>query len=405
MKDFKVYMPTRFFFGKANREPFFNFLKSQVSTILLVTGGSSARKLGYLDSVKGSLEEVGIEVLEFSGIEPNPLSTTINRAAKEFKKNKIGAVLALGGGSVMDASKAIGALLFKYNNEDPDNLDIWDFAKGCKDHGSLVGSLPIFTIPTTAATASEVSPHSVISNLENQGKASISYDFLKPISSLLLPEYTSKLNDTVTRDGASDILSHVFENYLLGGDQAKFTDRYCEAVIKTVIETLPLITKDPLNLSLRGEMMWCSTMAFNEIQLAGRESAPFVLHAIEHGLSAVKHELAHGRGLATLYPAYFRWLWNKDRARNKLSRLGEEVFRLNPKDGLTGLGFVAKFENWLKENSLLQSISSLGFTKEELELAAEQAIGVYGGGQPLNALGPLTKDDILDIFQLTETQH
>ena len=404
MNDFSVYMPTKLFFGSNNRNAFFEFLKSNAKTVLLVTGGSSAKKYGYLDSVASSLKEVGIEFLEYTGIEPNPLSTTINKAGLEFKDKNIDAVLALGGGSVMDASKAIGALLHMYKDSKSSKLDIWDYVLGSSQHSKISGSLPIYTIPTTAATASEVTPFAVISNLESKGKSPLAYEFFKPVSSLLLPEYTIMLNETVTRDGASDIMSHVLENYLLGGSDAKFTDRYCESILKTVTETLPLVVKDPLNLKLRGELMWCSTMALNGIHLAGRKAGPFVLHAIEHALSAVKHDLAHGRGLATLYPAYFRWLWNKGRARDKLSRLGVELFQLDGKDGLTGLNFIAKFEEWLKENSLLQSVASLGFSKADLEYVADYVVQTYGGGKPLDVLGECTRKDIIEILELTESQ-
>lgn len=404
MNDFTVYMPTKLFFGSNNKSAFFQFLKSNAKKVLLVTGGASAKKYGYHEAVLANLKEVGIETLEFTGIEPNPLSTTINKAASEFKDQGIEAVLALGGGSVMDASKAIGALLHMYNENPNSKLDIWDYVLGSSKHTKISGSLPIFTIPTTAATASEVTPFAVISNLENKGKAPLAYEFFKPVSSLLLPEYTTMLNATVTRDGASDIMSHVFENYLLGGSEAKFTDRYCESILKTVIEILPQVVADPLNLKLRGELMWCSTMALNGLQSAGRNPAPFALHAIEHALSAVKHDLAHGRGLATLYPAYFRWLWNKGRAKDKLARLGVELFQLDPKDELTGLRFIAKFEEWLKANSLLQNVESLGFSKEDLEYVADYVINTYGAGKPLDVLGPCTREDILEILNLTETQ-
>lgn len=404
MNNFVVHMPTKLFFGSDNTKAFFTYLKERTTTLLLVTGGSSAKKLGYLDKILTELGEAGIEVLQFTGIEPNPLSITINKAASEYRNHKIDGILALGGGSVMDASKAIGSLLYMYQNGNHSDLDIWDYVLGSAKHSTLPGSLPIFAIPTTAATASEVTPSSVISNLELKGKAPLAYEFHKPVASLLIPEFTTMLSDIVTRDGASDILSHVFENYLLGGSEARFTDRYCEGIISTVIETLPLIIKDPLNLNLRGELMWCSTMALNRIQLAGRKPAPFVLHAIEHAMSAVKHELAHGRGLATLYPAYFRWLWNNNRAQDRLAKLGSAVFNLNPKDGLIGLLFIEKFENWLKDNDLLQSISSLGFTKEDKEYVAGYVVKTYGAGKPLDALGPLTEEDILEILELTETQ-
>ncbi len=408
MKDFTVHIPTKIFFGENNGEAFFNAIKSKYKNILLVTGSGSVNKLGYKDSVVNSLKENNITVHEFDGIEPNPLAKTINKAGESFKGKNIEAVIALGGGSAMDAAKGIAALIYIADNIDSKtttlSLDIWDYVLGEKLSGQIPNSLPVIAIPTTAATASEVTPYSVISNTDTGGKAPLAYEFFKPELSWINPFFTKLLPPTVTQDGANDILSHVFENYILGGNASTLTDRYCENIIKTVIETLPVLLASPTDLNLRGDLLWCSTLALNGMQSAGREPSIFPLHAIEHAMSAVKHELAHGRGLSTLFPAYFRWLWNNGRAKDRLQRLGTEIFNLPSNSELTGLHFIDQFEKWLKSVNSLQSAYSLGFTDSDFEHIAKYVVKTYGGGQALPVLGDMTEKDIVEILKLTESQ-
>jgi alcohol dehydrogenase YqhD (iron-dependent ADH family) len=194
----------------------------------------------------------------------------------------------------MDASKAIAALIHE------DEAHVWPFVTGQPKRGTMKGALSIFTVPTTAATASELTPHAVISKPEEQGKCAISYPFLQPLVSWLNPEFHTSLPAHVTADGGADILSHVIENYILGDDASPFADRYSEGVMDTVIDVLPRLLKDLNNVAYRGQLQWVSAMALNSIQVAGRQPSPFPLHAIEHSMSGYHPALAHGRGLATL---------------------------------------------------------------------------------------------------------
>jgi alcohol dehydrogenase YqhD (iron-dependent ADH family) len=315
--------------------------------------------------------------------------------AAEARSFKADAVLALGGGSVMDASKAI-AFLLKSGEK-----NIWPFVAGEKRYGEIETALSVICVPTTAATASEVTPYAVISNAETQGKSHIGHDCFKPVLSWINPAFTTKLPLTTTRDGASDILSHVFENYVLGGNDSLLTDRYCESVMRTVIETLPALTKKPEDKNMRGDLLWCSTLALNGLQTAGRNPAPFVLHAIEHALSGIRHELAHGRGLATLYPAYFQWLLQKGRAQERFARLNKQLF-----DGAERAeDFLANFNTWLRENELYQSLEQLGFQDADYALAAKEVIRIHGGEEGvIDALGAMTEKDVLEVLQLTKSQ-
>jgi hypothetical protein len=333
------------------------------------------------------------------GVEPNPQVATINKGAEEARKFGADAILAFGGGSVMDASKAIGVLL--HMNE----YDVWPYVGGEAKAGQITGSAPIITIPTTAATASEVTPFAVISNDKVHGKSGMGHESMKPKLSWINPVFTTNLPTTTTRDGAADIMSHVFENYLLGGNASPLADRYSEGVLETVLNVLPDLVKDPQNVALRAQMFWASDLALNGYQMAGRQLAPFVLHAMEHALSGYKTDLAHGRGLATLYPAYFRWLWENGRVHERLEQLGNRLFNIHEMDqSKAALEFIEQFEDWLRENELYQSIPDLGIPENAYRDIAEYAIRSNGRNGSIEAAGPLTADDIVEIFKLTHRQ-
>ncbi|MEX0823508.1 MAG: iron-containing alcohol dehydrogenase, partial [Balneolaceae bacterium] len=398
MNSFELHIPTKIYFGKEKSDAFFEHLPEYGKKTMIVIGGGSVKKLGYLDEVKKQLENNDVNAILFEGIEANPHSKTINRAAKLGREENVEFILALGGGSVMDASKAIAGLI--YNKAE----DIWPYTVGGEKHRQMKGALPVATIPTTAATASEVTAHAVISNPDVKGKSPVSYPFMKPSASWLNPDFHTSLPLTTTRDGAADILSHVFENYLLGGPESDLADRYSESIMKTVMETLPKLEENPDDEHLRGQLLWASTMALNGMQTAGRKAAPFTLHNLEHALSGQNPDLAHGRGLAILYPAYFRWLWENDRIRDRFALLGNKLFDIPLQDtNIASLNFITEFEEWLKENGLYQRLSDAGIPESAFGDVADYAIKTYGGGDDkLEAAGPLTKEQIIEIFKKTE---
>lgn len=398
MKSFEIYQPTRILFGDNHLQTFAKRAAEFGSRILIVIGGGSVKRLGYLDTVTNALHAEGIETIVFEGIEANPDAETINRAAKIGTEFGAQAVLAFGGGSVMDASKAIGGLI--YMNEP----DIWPFTNSMPRSGKMSGSLPILTIATTAATASEITAYGVISNRKVKGKQTIGYEFMKPKLSWMNPAFTTSLPLETTRDGAADIMSHVFENYLLGGNSSPLADRYTEMILQTVIETLPALEKDLSNVELRGILLWASDLALNGYQTAGRTPAAFVMHNMEHALSGYNPDLAHGRGLATLYPAFFSWMIDQGRAVDRFAQLGRRLFGATGNDTEAAKSFVESFTEWLQENGLYQSLSSLGIPAEAFAEVADYCIKVYGGGKAIQALGAISKEDIVEIFNRTEKQ-
>jgi len=400
MNPFELHIPTHLFFGQDKADAFFEHLPTYGNKVLIVIGGGTVKREGYLEEVQIQLEKSSVTSVLFEGIEANPRSKTVNRAAKIGKEENVDFVLALGGGSVMDASKAIAGMI----HDDLD--DIWPYTVGGVKYRQIKGALPVVCIPTTAATASEVTAHAVISNPEVNGKSPVSYPFMKPSASWLNPAFQTSLPLTTTRDGASDILSHVFENYLLGGNDSDLADRYSEGVMETVLDTLPKLELNPEDEHLRGQMMWASTLALNGMQIAGRKMAPFTLHNLEHALSGQNPDLAHGRGLAILYPAYFRWLYRNDRAIDRMSLLAKRLFGIAKEDQKeNAMAFITHFEGWLKRNNLYERLTDQNISKNVFGDVADYAIKTYGGGKDqLSAAGPLTRENIIEIFEMTEEQ-
>ncbi len=398
MNPFEIFQPTRILFGETQLETFTKRCTEFGKRGLVVIGGGTVKRLGYLQIVINSLHEKNVETLVFEGIEANPDAETITKAAKAGQEFKADFVLAFGGGSVMDASKAIGGLI--YMNE----TDIWPFTNSEPRSGKMTGSLPIITIPTTAATASEITAYAVISNRKIKGKQTLGYEFMKPKLSWLNPAFTATLPLETTRDGASDIMSHVFENYILGTDESPISDRYTEMILQTVMETMPKLEMNLLIEDLRGDLLWASDLALNGYQLAGRTMAAFVLHNMEHALSGYQPNLAHGRGLAVLYPAYFKWMIKQDRAVNRFAQLGRRLFGATGNDKSAANLFVDEFSEWLKNNGLYQSLSSLAIPVSSFDSIAEYCIRVYGRGKGIEAMGLISKEDIVEIFKMTEEQ-
>jgi alcohol dehydrogenase YqhD (iron-dependent ADH family) len=401
MHSFTFHLSTEVHFGVDKGAAFAASAARLGKHAFVVTGSGSVVRLGYLAEVLRLLENAGVKITAFAGIEPNPEAETINRATAQLRAAACDFVVAVGGGSAMDAAKGIAALAAT-----PGATDVWPFTLGGAKAGQFATALPLACVATTAATASEVTPYSVISHRASHGKSVLGNDFLKPRVSWLNPRFTTAVPAVVTADGASDILSHVFENYLLGGDASPLADRHSEGVMLTVIETLPKQLGALADEKLRGDLLWASTLALSGLQGAGRSDSEFPMHSIEHAMSGVRPELAHGRGLATIYPAYFRWLLAHGRATARFARLGECLFGLAATGTVAerAAAFIVAFERWLASVNLRQSAASLGFTAADFAAIADYTVKVYGDGHAVNALGPITRDEIVQILSDTARQ-
>lgn len=398
MNSFNLHNRTHLFFGADKGQEFLDLITARSKRIFVVIGGGSVERLGYLPPVLDVLRRGRIAFEVFKNVEPNPDVSTISDAITFAREFKTDGFLAFGGGSVMDACKAIavGTTL----NEP----DIWDFRVSGPRFRETFNDIPIYCVPTTAATASEVTPYAVISNRALKQKQSFMSPSMKSSASWLNPAYTVELNTVTTQDGAADILSHVFESYILGGIEAAVTDRYAEAIMASVLDTLPKLLRDMRSHRLRGDLLWASDLALNGYHAAGRAPSTMILHVLEHALSGVVPTLAHGRGLATLYPAYFEWLIENRRCVDRLAQLGQRLFGIDEEKEIRGAHlFVQHFSAWLRENGLWQPLSKLGFGGKEIDETVD-ILMKNSKGEGYDVAGPFREEHIRDIFAKTELQ-
>lgn len=301
MNNFQFYSPTEFVFGKDTECETGKYVKKHGgSKVLLHYGGGSAVRSGLLDRVKASLTESGIAFAELGGVKPNPRDTLVYEGIRLARSEGVDFILAVGGGSTIDSSKAI-AMGVPYEG------DFWDFYSGI---ARPAAALPVGTVLTIAAAGSEGSGDSVITKEADGLKRGAGSDLIRPRFSVMNPALTCTLPAYQTACGATDIMAHVFERYFTNTTEVGITDRLCEAVLKTMIAETPRVIAQPDNYDARANIMWAGTVAHTNIVGVGREQ-DWNSHGIEHELSAL-YDCAHGAGLAVIMPAWMEFVCRHD---------------------------------------------------------------------------------------------
>ena len=300
MENFNFYSPTFFAFGK-DRELETGSLVKRFggSKVLIHYGGGSVVRSGLLDRVKASLEKEELPYIVLGGVRPNPRSGLVYEGIELCRREKVDFILAVGGGSVIDSSKAIAAGTV-YDG------DFWNFYSGKR----IKEALPVGTILTIAAAGSEGSPDSVITLEDGMFKRGASGDAIRPKFSILNPALTQTLPPYQTAAGITDILAHLHERYLTNTKEVEVTDRLIEGLMLTMIHEGPRVIADPDCYEARANIMWAGMMAHNNSCGVGR-SQDWNSHNIEHELSAM-YDCAHGAGLAVTMPAVFRYVMDHD---------------------------------------------------------------------------------------------
>lgn len=303
MDNFIFQNTTKIIFGKGTEASVGQETKLYGKKVLLHYGGGSIKKSGLYDSVLKSLKEAGLEVVELSGVLPNPRLSLVKEGINLCRRENVDFILAVGGGSVIDSSKAI-ALGVPYKG------DVWDFY--CKKAQPEV-VLPIGVVLTIPAAGSESSDNSVITNENGLYKRGASSDLMRPKFAIMNPELTFTLPAYQTASGAADIIAHIMERYFTNTKNVELTDRLCEATLKTMILNVPKALKNPQDYDARAEMMWSGTLAHNGLLNTGR-IGDWGSHQIEHEISAI-YDIAHGAGLAIVFPAWMKYVYKHDVAR------------------------------------------------------------------------------------------
>ncbi len=312
MTDFEFYNPVRIFFGKNQIEKIASQIPSYSKIMLLYGGGSIFRNNVY-NQVKEALK--GYDITEFGGIEPNPSYETCMKAVEIIKANNINFLLAAGGGSVIDATKFIGAAAL-YSSGDP-----WDILE---KEVPVTASLPIGVILTLPATGTEMNRNAVISRKSTSEKLAFSSQYSLPRFSVLLPEAAGYLPQNQVANGIVDAFVHVIEQYLTYPVNAQIQDRFAESILTTLIEEGPKAYANPADYEAMSNLMWSATMALNGLISCG-VPGDWSVHSIGHELTAF-HGIDHARTLAIVLPGLWKVL--KEEKKDKLLQYGARVWNI-----------------------------------------------------------------------------
>ncbi|KEZ53121.1 iron-containing alcohol dehydrogenase [Metabacillus indicus] len=384
MENFTYHNPTKLIFGKDQLQQLQTEVPKYGKNVLLVYGGGSIKRNGLYDKVLAELEKTGSNVFELSGVEPNPRLSTVHRGVNICKSENIDFLLAVGGGSVIDCTKAVAAGA-KYDG------DAWDIVT--KKH-TPSEALPFGTVLTLAATGSEMNAGSVITNWETQEKYGWGSPLTFPKFSILDPVNTYTVPQDQTVYGMVDMMSHVFEQYFHHTKNTPLQDRFCESTLKTVMETAPKLMKDLENYELRETILYSGTIALNgSLQMGYR--GDWATHNIEHAVSAV-YDIPHAGGLAILFPNWMRHTLDENLGRFK--QLAVRVFEVDTEGksdrdvALEGIDKLSAFWSSLGAPSRL---ADYDITDEKLDLIADKAManGEFGNFKKLN------KEDVLAILR------
>jgi alcohol dehydrogenase YqhD (iron-dependent ADH family) len=313
MQNFEYCNKTKIIFGKDTENQAGNETAKYAKKILLHHSGKSAVKSGLIDKVKASLKSAGIEWVELTGVLPNPRLSLVKEGVNIVKKENLEFILAVGGGSVIDSAKAIavGAV---------NDGDVWDFFDRKRTTDK---ALPVGTIVTIPAAGSESSISAVITNEEGPWKRGINFQCIRPVFSIMNPELTYTLPPYQTACGITDMMAHIMERYFTKVKNVELTDELCEGALRTIIRNArKIFSGGEKNYDARAEIMWAGTIAHNGLLDTGR-IGDWASHALDHELSAL-FELAHGAGLAIIFPAWLRYNIKEDTPR--LARFAVKVW-------------------------------------------------------------------------------
>lgn len=384
--NFSFYAPTYFDFGADTESHVADLIQRFGGTkVLLHYGGGSIKKSGLYDRVVKCLSEAGVAFVELGGVKPNPRSGLVYEGIELCKKEGVDFVLAVGGGSTIDSSKAIAAGAL-YDG------DFLDFYHGRK---SIEKALPIGTILTIAAAGSEGSPNTVITDEKSQLKKGAKSEVLRPKFSILNPALTCSLPPYQTAAGVTDIMAHVCERYFSNTKEVEITDRLCEAVLKTMIYEAPRVLEDPDNYEARANIMWAGMLAHNNICGVGRVQ-DWASHHIEHELSAL-YDVTHGAGLAVITPLWMRYVLETNP--DKLVLFASRVWNIdinmeNPKE--TALRGIEAFENFLRKIGMPLSFEEIGAKKDDIPLLVDK---LFGGRETEGNYVKLKREDVTRIYE------
>lgn len=387
MNSFVYDIPTRVYFGENQLHNLGKELQKFGRRVLLTYGGGSIKRMGLYDRVMAELKAADMEVFELSGIEPNPRISSVRQGAAICKERDIDVLLAVGGGSTIDATKfmAAGACV----DHDP-----WEFFGA--NAKPIERALPIVTILTLSATGSEMDSGGVISNPETEDKLGRMAPAMQPKVSFLDPTLTFTVSKYQTACGAADILSHIMEVYFNMTEDLYMLDTVMEGLMKTVVKYAPIAYNDPENYEARANLMWASSWAINGFINGGKRKA-WSCHPMEHELSAT-YDITHGLGLAILTPRWMEYCLDESNVQRYVS-FGVNVFGIDPTLEPMAIAkeSIKRFSTLLFDTLGLQrSFTEVGIKREDFATMARKACR-YGD---IRGFKTLTPEDVVRIYEM-----
>ena len=390
MFHFTYHTPTTVVFGKGAEEQTGALVKAQgCRKVLIHYGGGSVVRSGLLGRIKAALEAEGVACIELGGVVPNPRLSLVYQGIELARREGVDFILAVGGGSVIDSSKAIAYGL-------AEEADVWELydrvrkAKAC---------LPVGVVLTIAAAGSEMSNSSVITKDEGGIKRGYNDDLCRPKFAVMNPELTMTLPPYQTASGCTDILMHTMERYFTPNGTMELTDRIAEGLMRTVMDNAVLLRDDPGNYNARAEIMWAGSLSHNGLTGCGSDGGDWVPHGLEHEMGGM-FDVTHGAGLAAIWGSWARYVYREclDRfisfAINVMGVPGSGT----PED--IALAGIEAMEDFYRSIHMPTCFSELGIspTQEQLEKMAHMFHIACGGKK--GAAKVLMEADFLNIYQM-----
>ena len=387
MENFIYYNPTKIIFGKNTENTVGEEVKKYGSKVLVHHYGDEfIKRTGLLNRIFKSLKSNGLENFELTGVKPNPRLSLVREGIKFVREKGIDFILAIGGGSVIDSSKAIAFGV-------PHKGDVWDFFLG---KAEVKETLPVGLILTIPAAGSESSGSAVITNEDGWYKRSIDgVDIIRPKFAIMNPELTFTLPPYQTASGACDIMSHVMERYFSVTSYVDLTDKLCEGILKTVMKNLPIVLANPENYNARAQIMWAGSIAHNDIVGTGRVPA-WACHKIEHELGGM-YDVAHGAGLTAITSSWMRYVYQErlDMFIKFAVRVWDVEYDFDEPER-TAIGGIKRLETFFKEVGMPVTLTELGIKDDRFEELASKCVE----GGPVGWFRPLDKKDVIKVLEM-----
>lgn len=389
MLNFTFSNTTKMIFGKGVETQVGKEAAAWGKKVLLHYGGGHIVQSGLKDRVVESLEQAGLEIVEFGGAQPNPRLSLVQEGIALARKEQIDLILAVGGGSAIDSAKAI-AIGVPYDG------DVWDFYAG---KAKAEESVPVGVVLTIPAAGSESSSSSVVTNEDGWQKVGYGALVMRPKFALLNPELTYTLPAYQTACGVADMMAHIMERYFTLEADVGFGDHLCEGAMRSILQEAPKAISEPENYGARANIMWAGTIAHNDILGVGR-SEDWASHNIEHELSAL-YDIAHGAGLAIVFPAWMKYVYKQDL--DRFVQFAVRVFGVEQdfhNSEHTILEGIRRLEDFFRRIGLPTTLAEAGIAADRLAEMAAKA--THGDTITLGNFMPLGQRDVLAIYELCQ---